>query len=65
VRKAKLRQTYVESFVVDGIINEDVLFLVHSQEVASVAVFYYLAVRNLNVFEHLQVVVHDGKDFEA
>lgn len=40
----------MEGLVVDGVVYEDVLFLVYGQEVTAVAVFYYLAVWDLDLF---------------
>lgn len=40
---------YVECFIIDGVIDEDVLFLVYCQEVAAMAVFYYLAIWYLDL----------------
>lgn len=54
----------VQGFVVDGVVDEDVLFLVDREEVAAVAVFYYLAVGDLDLFQDLEAVVYYGEDFE-
>jgi hypothetical protein len=40
----------VEGFVVDGVVDEDVLLLVDGQEVAPVAVFDDFTVGDLDVF---------------
>ena len=55
----------VQGLVVDGVIDEDVLFLVDCEEVAPVAVFDDFAVGNLNVFQDLDLVVDNGEDFET
>jgi hypothetical protein len=55
----------VECFVVDGVVDEDVLLLVYGQEVAAVTVFDDFTVGDLDVLEHLDFVVDDGKHFEA
>jgi hypothetical protein len=54
----------MEGFIVDGIINKNVLLFINSQEMSSMTVFYQLAVRNLYVLEHLYFIVHDSKDFK-
>ncbi len=55
----------VECFVVDGVVDEDVLLLVDGEEVAAVTVFDDFAVGDLDVLQHLDLVVDDGKHFEA
>ena len=55
----------MEGLVVDGVIDEDVLFLVDCEEVAPVAVFDDFAVGNLDVFQDLDLVVDNGEDFET
>ena len=55
----------MEGLVVDGVIDEDVLFLVDCEEVAAVAVFDDFAVGDLDVFQDLDLVVDNGEDFEA
>lgn len=55
----------MECFVVDGVVDEDVLLLVYGEEVATVTVFDDFAVGDLDVLEHLDLVVDDGKHFET
>lgn len=54
----------MESLIVDGVIDEYMLFLVHGQEVSAMTVLYYLAVWNLDLFEDFKCVVYDCEDFE-
>lgn len=44
---------YMEGLVVDGVVDEYVLFFIHGQEVSAMAVFYYFAVGDLDLFEDL------------
>ena len=41
----------MEGLVVDGVVDENVLFFIHGQEVSAMAVFYYFAVGDLDLFE--------------
>lgn len=55
----------MESLVIYGVVNEDVLFLVDGKKMTTVTIFNNLAVWNLNVFKDLDLVIDDGKDFES
>ena len=49
-RKAEWRRKYVEGLVVNGVVYEDVLFLVDRQEVPTVTVLDQAAIGDLDVF---------------
>lgn len=55
----------MEGLIVDGVVDEDVLFLVDSEEVAAVTVLDNLAVGNLDVFQDLDLVVYDSEHLKA
>lgn len=48
----------MQSLIVDGVIDEDMFFLVDGQEMSSVTVLYDLAVGNLDLLQHLHCIVH-------
>lgn len=54
----------MKSFIINRVINENVLLLINSQKVSPMTVLNDFTIRNLNLFENLQTVVDNGKHFE-